>query len=248
MHGEGHQRRERGQKKLAAIPRDFWGRSEQRSRGRGAESDDDCGLYRRDLVIEPQSAREYLFAVRPFVNPSLAARLPLEMLDRVGQINLCRIETGFRQRVAQQLPGWTHEWLAGEVLLISGLLADQHQPRIRRTLAEHRLGGALPKVAPPASSSGFAKCGQRTRFRHDAPRAAARSPPKGRIPSRRASRWDGVTAVVSHGSGGVLAGGRRRLVACSKRYARPISCGSLNARPKKVTPDGKRFSIVCTMI
>src|SRR5688572_20599382 len=122
MDRQRHERRERRRKKLASVAGDSCGRSEQRARGRGAERHDHYGLNSGDLFIEPHPAREHLFAVRPLVNASLATRLPLEMFDGVGQINLCRIKTGFRQRVAQQLPGWTHEWLASEVLLITGLL------------------------------------------------------------------------------------------------------------------------------
>jgi hypothetical protein len=48
--------------------------------------------------------------------------------------------------------------------------------------------------------------------------------------------------TVSLGSGGALAGGNRKCVACSKAYARPMSRGSLNARPEKVTPAGPSFA------
>src|SRR5207237_5382055 len=44
--------------------------------------------------------------------------------------------------------------------------------------------------------------------------------------------------TTSLASGGALGGGNRRCVACSNAYARPISRGSLKARPEKVTPAG----------
>jgi hypothetical protein len=41
--------------------------------------------------------------------------------------------------------------LAGEILHVARLLADQDQSSAGRSLAEHRLGAALPKVAPAAA-------------------------------------------------------------------------------------------------
>ena len=78
------------------------------------------------------------------MDSALALRLPFEMLHGVRQKDLFRVETCFFERAAQQLTSRTHERLALEVFLIAGLLADQHQARLRWSLAEHRLGRALP--------------------------------------------------------------------------------------------------------
>jgi hypothetical protein len=81
------------------------------------------------------------------------------------------------QRLAQQLTGRTDERLAREVFLIAGLLADQHHARIRRTLAEHGLGAALPQVAPAASRGCLPERVEAACSCHVRTLAAARSQP-----------------------------------------------------------------------
>jgi len=44
-------------------------------------------------------------AVRLGVNPPLAARLPLEVLHRVGDVGLTPIDTGFLEGAIEQLAG-----------------------------------------------------------------------------------------------------------------------------------------------
>src|SRR5688500_15093634 len=168
MNSKRDEGRERGGKELTPIACDSRGRSEQRACGSGAECHYHLRFYGFDLLIKPHPAREYLFAIRLLVNSALAARLPLEMFNRVRQVNLSRIEAGFDERLAQQLPRWTDERFAGEVFLIAGLLADEHETRAWWTLAEHGLSAAFPKVAPSATCRALAqrrKFAWRPRFR-----------------------------------------------------------------------------------
>ena len=51
---------------------------------------------------------------------------------------------------SSSLPGRADERLARAVLVVAGLLADEHDPRVRRPLAEHGLRGRLPQLAGPA--------------------------------------------------------------------------------------------------
>jgi hypothetical protein len=87
------------------------------------------------------------------VNASLAARLPFEVLDRVGQEDRRGVEPCLDHCLAQQLTCRADERLAGEVFVIARLLAHQHQSCARRPRAKHRLGASLPKVTPAAGSS-----------------------------------------------------------------------------------------------
>jgi hypothetical protein len=57
---------------------------------------------------------------------------------------------GPRQRLVQQPPGRADESLAPQVLVVAGLLAYQHQGRMGRALARHRLRGVVPEVAAAA--------------------------------------------------------------------------------------------------
>jgi hypothetical protein len=46
------------------------------------------------------------------VDASLPAGLPLEVLDRVGDVNRVPIDSCFFKGAVQKLSGWTDEWLS----------------------------------------------------------------------------------------------------------------------------------------
>ena len=68
------------------------------------------------------------------------------MLHRIGDIDLAAVDAGFLQRAIEHLPGGTDERLAGEVFLVAGLLADQHDRGVLRAFAEHGLGRVFPQM------------------------------------------------------------------------------------------------------
>ena len=79
-----------------ALNRD---RSSRQTLCRGySEGDDEPWAYGLDLVKQPPSAYLNFAGVRAFVQPSLAARLELEMLDGVGHINTPAIDPRLRER------------------------------------------------------------------------------------------------------------------------------------------------------
>ena len=80
----------------------------------------------------------------------LAARGEFEMLDRVGDIDARAVDPRLAQRPVEHLPGRTYERLAGEILLIAGLLADEHDLGVDRPLAEHRPRRAFVEAAAGA--------------------------------------------------------------------------------------------------
>ena len=128
------------------------------------------------------SGRLDLAGVRLLVDAPLAARLEFEMLDRVGDVDAGAVDAGLGKRAVEQLAGRADERPAGEILLIAGLLADEHERRVARALAEHGLGRGLPERAALAR-------------RAPAPSAAlpARRPPGSirrhrRLPAARAAR------------------------------------------------------------
>src|ERR1700730_2346020 len=79
-----------------------------------------------------------------------SARDELEMFDRIGDVDFVAIDADFFQRPVEHLPGRSDEWLAGKVLLVAGLLADQHHLGSLRTFAELRLGGVFPEMTGAA--------------------------------------------------------------------------------------------------
>ena len=110
-----------------------------------------------------------LAGVGLFVDAALAAPLELEMLDRVGDVGALAVDSRLRERAIEQLPGRPDERTPGQILLIARLLADEHDLRVERPFAEHRLGaricrgrsacsasprrGSLPMISPALSPS-----------------------------------------------------------------------------------------------
>src|SRR3954470_23659276 len=101
--------------------------AEQRLRSGGAKTDDHLRLDQRDLGIQPRSARADLAGARLLVNAPLAARLPLEMLHDVGDINDRAIDARIGERAIEEFAGRTDERVAAHVLGVPWLLADEHQ-------------------------------------------------------------------------------------------------------------------------
>src|SRR5262249_34277264 len=100
--------------------------AEQTARRRGAERDDGRRLHERAFEIEPNLAALDFVGVGTLVQPALAAHLMLEMLHRIGNENLRARNSRLCQRAVEDPPRRTDERLAAEVLLVAGLLADEH--------------------------------------------------------------------------------------------------------------------------
>jgi hypothetical protein len=67
------------------------------------------------------------------------------MLDGVGDVDFLAIDAGFFQRFVEDLSCRSDKRLAGQVLLVAGLLADQHDAALAAAFAADRLGCALPQ-------------------------------------------------------------------------------------------------------
>ena len=78
------------------------------------------------------------------MDAALAARLELEVLHRVGDVGLLPRDAGFVEDGVEDLAGRPDEGLSGNVFLVARLLADEHDFRRLRPLAEHRLGRVAP--------------------------------------------------------------------------------------------------------
>ena len=73
------------------------------------------------------------------------------MLHRVGDVHELSIDAGPLEGLVEQPPRWTDKRMPGEILAVTGLLAHQHDQRLRVALAEYGACGALPEVASPAT-------------------------------------------------------------------------------------------------
>src|SRR4029453_6506538 len=85
-------------------------------------------------------------------------RLPLEVLDGIGQIDMTGIEAGLSQHLPQQAASRPDETPALKVFPVSRPFADQEDLRPRRPFAKDRLRRALIEVAALALSGCLAKC------------------------------------------------------------------------------------------
>ena len=123
-----------------ALPNSAWRRG-------GAQRHDDPRRDRTDFGFEPWKACRDLQGAGFAVETPGPARDPLEMLDGVGHPNPRPVDPGLGETAVEQLSGGSDKRMAGLILGVARLLADQHDRRVRRTLAEHRLGGVAVERA-----------------------------------------------------------------------------------------------------
>src|SRR5207247_1262722 len=85
------------------------------------------------------------------VNAPLAARLPFEVLDGIGDIGLGTVDAGIVEGAVEQLARRPDEWPSGDVFGVARLLADEEQRRSDVAFAEDGLRAALPQLAGAAA-------------------------------------------------------------------------------------------------
>jgi hypothetical protein len=125
-------------------------RAEYRFACHRAKQHDEAGADQREFGVEPVAASANLAAVGPLMNPALAAGLPPEVLDRVGEVDVVALDATIGERLIQHMPGGANERMALLVLLVAGLLADEEERRVQAALAEHDLRRAFIQRAPRA--------------------------------------------------------------------------------------------------
>jgi hypothetical protein len=72
------------------------------------------------------------------------------VLDDVGHVDLRPVDAGRLHRAVEQPARRPDERLTGQVLTIARLLANEHQPRVARAIAEDRLRGVGVETAAAA--------------------------------------------------------------------------------------------------
>ena len=82
---------------LAALAHHGHRPPQQRARGGGAQRDQRPRLHQRDLALQPVQAGRRLALRRRLVDAALAAQLELEVLDRVGDVELRRAASRARR-------------------------------------------------------------------------------------------------------------------------------------------------------
>jgi len=115
----------------------------------------------RELGLEPRAARGQLAPARLRVDAALAARLPLEVLDRVRHVDRFPVDARLREGLVEHAAGRADERRSFPVLSVAGLLADEHRDRAPLAGAEHRLRRVLPQRAGAAPGGCLAELRER---------------------------------------------------------------------------------------
>src|SRR5262245_13594222 len=87
------------------------------------------------------------------------------MLDRIGDEHLRARNSRLCQRAVEDAPRRADERLAAEILLVAGLLADEHDVSGSAALARHRLRCVLVERAARARVLGLGKLRERIDLR-----------------------------------------------------------------------------------
>ena len=135
--------------------------------GRDAEADNDARLHHLHFRLEPGPAGGNLGSGRLFVLAPLALRLPLEVLHGVGDVDVAPRNPGFGQGLVQDLARRADEGMAGLVLLIAGLLADEDDRGLERSFSEDGLRGLFIEIATGTGSGGLLQMGDGQRGRKE---------------------------------------------------------------------------------
>lgn len=146
---------------LAAALGHLEAAAEQRLRGGGAQGHHQARRDGRQFRLQPGGAGLDLAAGRLLVQAARAARLPLEVLDRIGDVNPAAVDASRLQRLVQKPAGRADEGVALEVLLIARLFADHHERCGLRSFPEHRGRGVSVQRAAAAALRGIAQRRQR---------------------------------------------------------------------------------------
>src|SRR5438270_7716144 len=139
---------------LAAVLHQLELRAEYGLCGGGTEAHEDLRFHRAELRLEPGAARLDFRCPRLLVDAALAAWLPLEMLDRVGDVDVASRDPRVLERLVEHCAGGPDEWCALAVFLVARLLADKHHTSLVRPGAEDDLRCSLVKIAAAAFMRG----------------------------------------------------------------------------------------------
>src|SRR5690242_14324332 len=124
MHRRDHGTAARRLHGAPALLRHAKGLAHDRLSRRRAQADDDLRLDKPNFLLQPGMTRPNLGVVRLLMDatPAFAAALPLEVLHRVGDVDVVAVDTCLLERAVEQLPRRADERMASAVLLIAGLL------------------------------------------------------------------------------------------------------------------------------
>src|SRR6185312_6079555 len=150
MHRHKHGLSVRRRKGPPSLPRYRDLTAEHSAGAAAAQKDKQFGAQLNPFDIQPEPADRDLFGIGRLMDAAASARGEFEVLDGVGDVDRAAIDPGLLHRAIQHLAGRAYERPADDILLISRLLAHEHDLRAGRSLPEHRLRRRLEQCAAPA--------------------------------------------------------------------------------------------------
>lgn len=123
--------------------------------GGGSEGDDDFGLDFEDFGEDPGLAVVDFFFAGFVVEAAFGLWFEFEVLDGVGEVEFFALEAGCLEGLVEELAGGANEGASGDVFLVSGLFADDHDAGIGWAFAKDGLGGGFVEGAVTAGGGGF---------------------------------------------------------------------------------------------
>src|SRR4029453_561721 len=111
---------------LAARLRDAKLRAEESLRRCRTHHDHHPRLHYFQLSFQPRHAGLDGGGRWSLVEAEFSARVEVEVLDRIGHVELATRQAGLDDGLVEQSPGGTYEGSADNVLAITGLLSYQH--------------------------------------------------------------------------------------------------------------------------
>ncbi len=152
MHSGDNVRCEFVRDQFSASFRHFERTTQQALRGRRTQANDDFRLDNGDFGFQPRPARKNFHLVRLSVNSPFAARLPFEVLHRVGDIDLATIDSRDIESLVENTTRWPNERPSFQVFFIARLFANKEHSGLAATFAENCLCAELIEIATGASS------------------------------------------------------------------------------------------------
>ena len=151
----------------AAAAQDAELRSQERLRSDRTHQHEHVGGDDVDLGAQPGPAGDDVGSQGTLVEPALAARLPAEVLDGVGQVDAAAIDARTFERIVEHASRRPYERPALDVLVVARLLPDEREARLAGPLAEYDLRASLPEIAAAAVRGGRAQSGEAARARDE---------------------------------------------------------------------------------
>src|SRR5579864_5647694 len=155
MYGPHRIRSERRVYELPALATHAELSSQERLRRGRTQANKDLRSHNSQFGVEPRAASLNFGVARLFVNAPFApfGRRPLEMFHHVRHVYFCSINASLDEGLIQEFPRRPNKRMTSPILLISRLLADEHDLSRRGSFTEDGLSSVPPEVTGLAACS-----------------------------------------------------------------------------------------------